>query len=198
MREHLREASKGNSLPLYCAMRIHKYTVEILFKDIETYAELLELEIKTIKEYKDNNIKLYNVTTGGEGCTGVKFSKETRIKMSEAHKGKVLSIETKKKIREGNKGKIFSQKTRQKLKDACKHRVFSEETKRKMGESHKGAKSGNSKPKEFYATRPTTRSSFKNICKNQSWNFDDFIEEFATWYIYLDNTKKRQYYYKSK
>lgn len=57
------------------------------------------------------------------------ISDETRLKMSEAHKGKAP----------GNKGKPVSKETRQKLSDANKRRLPpTEETRRKNSEAQKG------------------------------------------------------------
>lgn len=67
-------------------------------------------------------------------------------------------------------------------------RTCTNETRKKISESHKGKKYPNIsksrigsknprfKPKEFYENKKTTRNSFKRICKNQNWNFNDFDE----------------------
>ena len=71
-------------------------------------------------------------------------SEETRRKLSEANKGKVLSEETRRKLSEAHKGKLVSEETRRKRSEANKGnqwnvgKVRSEETKKKMGESKKG------------------------------------------------------------
>lgn len=47
-----------------------------------------EKEIYYINKYKTTNHKFgYNITSGGDGVVGYKFSEESRIKMSEARKG---------------------------------------------------------------------------------------------------------------
>ena len=53
---------------------------------------------------------------------GKHHSDETRIKMSESHKGKTLSEETKQKMRESHKGRTFSEETRRKMSEAAKRR----------------------------------------------------------------------------
>lgn len=54
-----------------------------------------------------------------------------------------------------------------------------------------GEKNPMSKPMKYYETKPTQRSHFKTTCKNQGWNFEDFIE--------IDSGEKigthRKYYY---
>ena len=68
---------------------------------------------------------------------------ETRVKLSEANKGTVLSKETRIKIGLGNKNKIVSQETRLKMSIAAKGRICSNETKLKMSNACKGEKNHN-------------------------------------------------------
>jgi hypothetical protein len=77
---------------------------------------------------------LHNRTDGGEGASGCIPSEETRRKMSESGKVKILSEEHKRKIGEANKRRIVSEETRKKMSE----RIRSEETRRKMSESGKG------------------------------------------------------------
>ena len=83
----------------------------------------------------------YNLTEGGEGY---KCSEETRLKMSEAKKGKPswnkgipCSEEHKSKIGLANKGRKASIETKMKLSEAHKGIKQSEESKRKRSESIK-------------------------------------------------------------
>ena len=69
-----------------------------------------------------------------------KHSDETKLKISESHKGKILSDEHKQKISESNKGRhrnIVSLETREKLSKSHLGKTVSKETKNKMSESHK-------------------------------------------------------------
>jgi len=100
----------------------------------------------------------YNLSPkGGLGINGC-HSEETKIKMSEAHKGqahkkgedspsygKKHSEETKKKMsdtRKGKKRKPFSKEWKQNMSNACKGRKHSEKTKQKIRESCKGINKG--------------------------------------------------------
>lgn len=60
----------------------------------------------------------YNMTRGGNGngsvLRGRKFTEDHRRKLSEAHKGKIVSKETRKKMSEAARSKIVSEETRQK------------------------------------------------------------------------------------
>lgn len=73
---------------------------EILFDGL-TKKEACQKEIELIAFYKSNDTKYgYNQSTGGECSTiGVHWSKEQRMRMSEAHKGKKHSEETKQKLK---------------------------------------------------------------------------------------------------
>lgn len=113
----------------YWTNNFNKYgnpNVEILFDKLYEN-EAFEIEINTISLYKNLNIKLCNITIGGEGVSGLKHSIESRKKMSintsfrrpemrekvrlaltgkPSHmKGKTHSIKTKEQISKNRKGK---------------------------------------------------------------------------------------------
>ncbi len=64
-----------------------------------------------------------------------KFSKETRAKISAAHKGKVTSEQTKTKMRKAHLGKKMSEAAREKMRA----RIYSDETREKMRQAKLGA-----------------------------------------------------------
>ena len=70
----------------------------------------------------------------GEGTPmfGKTHSEETRKKISESNKHKIISEETRKKISESHKGKIVSEKTREKLRITSSGKHHSEKTKEKI------------------------------------------------------------------
>jgi len=84
---------------------------------------------------------LHNRTNGGEGSSGLIHNEETRIKMSEALKGKTkppCSEETKRKMSEAQRGKTLSDETKRKISEAKKGKTLSEENKIKWSEAQKG------------------------------------------------------------
>jgi group I intron endonuclease len=135
---------------------IKKYGKESFKKEVIGFCSCLEnmneQEIFWIAKLDSTNPKIgYNLATGGSGCCGIKFSKETIKKMSKSHKGKKIPKEivektknTKKKwsqekrnqwcekISKANKGKKRTKKMRKKLSLACMGRVVSEKTKEKI------------------------------------------------------------------
>lgn len=99
--------------------------------------------------------------------TGKKATLETRLKMSEARKGKTfksgwkLPDDVKCKMR----GRIVSEQTRQRISAANKGRVVTDETRRKISEANKGRLSplkGLKRPEDFGQKISRTKQLNKN------------------------------------
>lgn len=106
--------------------------------------ELDAEEIATIKRLRESGYKLLNMTPGGSAFGsgedhpwyGRKHTKESRMKMSKAHKGKKLSKEAKRNIRLaklGPKNPLYGLYGENHPSYGRKH---DEETRRKMRENH--------------------------------------------------------------
>ncbi len=83
-----------------------------------TEAEALSLERYCIALYGRVNTGtgiLRNLTDGGDGVTGIVFSKESRELMRRNNQGKKLSSETKRRISLANKGKTIPADVRKKI-----------------------------------------------------------------------------------
>ncbi len=118
-----------------CKYGWHNFEHIVLFDNL-TKKEAGLLEQMYIALYDTINPKYgYNQSLGGEGA---KHSKESRKKMSEAHKGKTLSEEHRNNISKSLKGKIKSEEHRRKLSESFKCRVISEETRKKISKTLKG------------------------------------------------------------
>jgi hypothetical protein len=50
--------------------------------------------MELIDKYKKLGIKLVNITSGGEGVSGLKHSSDAKKKMSEKAKGKIITNDT--------------------------------------------------------------------------------------------------------
>ena len=118
------------------------------FLHIELMWNLTEIEAKKneiifINAYKSNKAESgYNLTSGGEGVSGYKPTKETLKRLSESHKGIKLSDEAKEKLSKFNKGKKLSEEHKRKLSlsgiGKGKGRIMSAERKGRISESCKG------------------------------------------------------------
>jgi group I intron endonuclease len=92
----------------------------IIFAEHLTKEEAINMEIALIALYKTNCRRYrnpsygYNMTDGGEGCSGHVVSEESRKKMSEARKGIVFSEETIQKMREAQLGRKHTDETKKK------------------------------------------------------------------------------------
>ena len=100
------------------------------------------------KENKKNKKFLTNCTWGGEGISGFHHSEETKLMMSESHKGKQFSEEHKQNLREANKGKnkgkMVGEKNPMFGKNAYANKTEEEmeEIRRKKSNSMKGKNAG--------------------------------------------------------
>lgn len=96
------------------------YDIEILeidsleFLDNESWEWLEEYWISQLKVWGFN---LTNLTTGGDGNKNQVFSKESVEKRASKIRGIPRDEETKKKISEGLKGKVVSEEVKQKIRD---------------------------------------------------------------------------------
>lgn len=105
-KQHLFDAEHGSQYRFHRAIR--KYGKENFEVSIIAFCdnadELKENEIKFISEYESMNPdKGYNMTEGGDGTFGRVCTLETRLKISEANKGKKVSEETRKLLSERGK-----------------------------------------------------------------------------------------------
>lgn len=129
----------------YIAAAIQKYghesfTIEQI-DTAETFDELNEKEIYWINFYDScNREKGYNLLSGGNQP---RHSEVSKIKMSNARKGKKHTKEHCENIAKGNTGKIVSEKTKELISKANtgqKRRSWTEEEKKQISERRKGKK----------------------------------------------------------
>lgn len=105
-----------------------------------------ECEKYLINKYQSNNTNYgYNLTKGGEGISGYKFSEEHCKKQSVRMKGHSTSQETRAKIGKANsvalRGRTLPEEVKEKLRgkpSAMKGRHHTEEAKRKNALAHMG------------------------------------------------------------
>lgn len=93
-----KHASINNKRYVYCWIRSVGFdNIKMVLIEECDFSIWRERERFWIAEYKKNS-KLTNLTNGGDGVDGLKFSEESIKKMSESHKGKIQTNEAKKKL----------------------------------------------------------------------------------------------------
>jgi group I intron endonuclease len=115
--------AKFGSTPLYKAMRkygIENFDISVVDSSDDENYTLKVLEPKWIAKYLSDGAQLYNLTKGGDGILGYNHTDETKSKMSESQKGKVISEECRQKIRESLLGRSPTEETRKKISEANK------------------------------------------------------------------------------
>lgn len=141
MKEHLRK------IETYVERAIAKYGIDAF--DVSVIEEcddekLNEREIYWIAFYNCRRPNGYNLTDGGEGCTGLVLSSESRAKISKAKKGKKghpCSVETRRKISKANKGHSVSEETRARISAAQIGKKATKEQRQKISARLKGRNS---------------------------------------------------------
>jgi predicted GIY-YIG superfamily endonuclease len=160
---------------------VRKYGVENIivgWVECESEEQAFGLEKHLIATCKEIGIKLCNQTDGGEGMSNP--SEETRAKLSDARKGKIVGVETRAKISVASKGKIISAETRIKMSDARKGKILGAETRAKLSAASKGRKhpprsdecraklSAASKGKQYHLGHKHSQESIAKMSKPRS------------------------------
>lgn len=151
-RGHLHAAVRGAGHLLHRAIRKYgarSFTIKIL-RRCRSERRLLWTERYYIALFESNNKEQgYNLTDGGEGVSGLKFSAESRRRLCESHLGHHPSGETRAKLSAAiklGKSKVdcsHSEKTKKKISKALKgrpHGPMSTTTKRRLSAAMKGRK----------------------------------------------------------
>ena len=156
---------------------------------IETY------EINAIKKYNTITPNGYNLTSGGEFYT---HSEETKRKISESWKYRVVTDETRRKQSEAkrgskhpNYGKPMSEEQKKKLSDAKRGRKLTEQHKRKISEGLKatGRKMSEENKRKLYIANKGRRLTNEHKRKIS----ESTKGEKSVWYgkRHTEETKKR-------
>lgn len=185
--KELKRAYSRESRNLYWKNIVKKcdYIVEILYNDI-SWDDACYKEIGLIKLYGRKDLgtgPLANMTEGGDGVLGFKFSKETLDKISAKRKGSIpwnkgiktdkipwnkgipMNDELKKKISDSTKGHKLSDYTKKKMSDYRKGKTHSEEWSKKISESLLGKKQSIEHAKKSRLAN-SGRIQKRGICKH--------------------------------
>jgi hypothetical protein len=122
---------------------------------------------------------LHNRTDGGDGSSGVLQTEETKLKRSNALKGRPRPEEVKNKIGEKNKGRTQSQEARNKIGDIHKGNTYwvgrkhTEESKQKMRDAKVGKSShmkGKSHSEETKDKISSSKKGKSNGCEGRKYS----------------------------
>lgn len=139
--EHKNAAFKGNcQFLLHKAFRkygIDNFIFEIICQSKDRNYLHKEAESYFIKLYNsfylNENSKGYNMTLGGDGAVGSKHSIESLNK----RKNQIWSIESRNRVGNAHRGKIVSEETKRKMSESAKIRNKSPEYIKKLSDSKK-------------------------------------------------------------
>lgn len=120
--------------------------VNLIAHDLDEEFALL-LEVETIDKLRRIGANLANITSGGEGVSGLVHTKESRLKMSSSLKGRKLSKEHVAKCIKAKMGHIVSDETRKKLSSIHSGRKMTEEQRLKLSLSKRGSRLSDSHKK---------------------------------------------------
>jgi group I intron endonuclease len=118
--QHVKNALMGYGFRFHAAIREHGLTAFTfcVLSQHPTEEEAFIAEVNAINLFSSFGSRGYNDTMGGEGALGFKHSEETRRKLSESHKGKVMSVAIRNKIAKSNTGKIRSNEHKRHLSES--------------------------------------------------------------------------------
>ena len=133
-KDHCTSARKGSTLFLHRAIRKYgkeDFTVKaVCYAD--TWEQAKELERRYILECGTFAPAGFNMTQGGEGTLAYQHTEEAKARMSQKHKGKIISTETRELIGLVHRGKPKSAETRAKMSAWQIGRKRSPETRERM------------------------------------------------------------------
>lgn len=138
-RDHLSAAPKGKTLFHKALAKYGKESFVLkVVADGLTEQQALSLEVGLIAEGNTKAPHGYNLTEGGEGVSGLKFSPESIERLRNSHLGYVPSNETRKRISEALRGRVRTQKHQARLADARRGQRHSQEARAKMSAALQG------------------------------------------------------------
>jgi hypothetical protein len=113
-------ANTKSNRNIYWHNIVNKYDgfdVRYLIKNVDEEFALL-VECERISQLKMLNIKICNLTDGGDGVSGYKFTEQQRKNISDGHKGQVVSEKTRIAVSKAHKGIPKSAEVRKKISDS--------------------------------------------------------------------------------
>ena len=138
-KDHLYLAACGGGFALHAAIRKHgrrRFSFEVIEQCADETAAF-RAEQRHIARLR-TSVRGYNLTDGGEGCSGYKHTPESLKKMGDVHRGKPNSEEQKRKIAETLRGRVFTPEWKAKISTAKMGHEVSVETRAKLADAARG------------------------------------------------------------
>ena len=131
LKEHMWNAKIGKPYHVYNwirkALEDQNQVVATVVTSGLSWEDAAAEETRLISEYRSKGLDLTNMTSGGEGSPGVVRSEDYRQRLSNSHKGKVLSEEHKANLAKVWTGRKHSEETKKRQSEAQKGKSLTEE-----------------------------------------------------------------------
>jgi len=134
---HISKSLKNCNSYFHNALRKYEFKWDILCY-LDNIDDLNEMEMFCIDIFNSFGEGGYNLNVGGGSSIGRKLSQEEKDKISKSKKGSIVSDKTKLKMSDARKGKVFtphSQETKNKISKSTLGRICSVETRVKLSKS---------------------------------------------------------------
>lgn len=139
--DHCVRATYGSTQAVHCAIRKYgrgAFVVEVLER-VADEAGAFEAERRHIARLRTTEVG-YNMTAGGEGCSGYRHTPESLKKMGDVHRGVPNTEEQKQKIAATLRNRIYLPEWAAKISESKTGHKVSEETRTKIAAKLRGRK----------------------------------------------------------
>ena len=137
---HLSDLKKGKHHSRKMQRHFNKYGQEDLIFEVLEHVQNANALISVEQKYIDSISPFFNAMKKAGSCLGYKHTDESRQRMSEARKKRKTAPETRLKMSIARKGRIISDYQRQRIIETNKTRVLSPESIEKLRRAHTGMK----------------------------------------------------------
>ena len=170
--QHLSEARCGkiNHRCNWIRSQLAKGFVPAIIEIGEVDGDGCREEIAWIKYFRDEGVRLVNMTDGGEGLTGPALTQEVIMKRGMSRKGCAVSIEMRRKISMTLKGRRQPIEVVKKISSSLKGHTCSEATRQKIRLSNTGKQCSEEARRKISIANKGRASSMRGKCHSEESN----------------------------
>lgn len=156
--------------------------IKFLIDDIdEEFAHLIEVEAIALYGRKDKGTgSLLNMTDGGEGTSGYKFTDVQKANMSKAKRGQKYSATASASFRAASIGRTYSNERNLKVSTSLKGHIVTDETRMKISMANKIAMTGPGNPRFNKSHSAETRDKIRKSRVGKSLSAETKAKMVAT------------------